>query len=69
MYGDTLQVQKGNVPVDVKARQSIVSAYRSTKLEVLYIDDLVEGMFDLLEGKEQHCEFDGVETMLAADGR
>ncbi len=31
---------------------------RSTELEVLYIDDLVEGMFDLLEGKEQHCEFD-----------
>lgn len=25
---------------------------RSTELEVLYIDDLVEGMFDLLEGKE-----------------
>lgn len=42
---------------------------RSTELEVLYIDDLVEGMFDLLEGKEQHCEFDGVETVLDADGR
>lgn len=28
---------------------------RSTELELLYIDDLVEGMFDLLEGKEQHC--------------
>lgn len=37
---------------------------RSTELEVLYIDDLVEGMFDLLEGKEQHCEFDGVEAVL-----
>ena len=37
---------------------------RNTELEVLYIDDLVEGMFDLLEGKEQHCEFDGVETVL-----
>lgn len=42
---------------------------RSTELEVLYIDDLVEGMFDLLEGKEQHCEFDGVETLLKADGK
>ena len=42
---------------------------RSTELEVLYIDDLVEGMFDLLEGKEQHCEFDGVETVLKADGK
>lgn len=36
---------------------------RSTELELLYIDDLVEGMFDLLEGKEQHCEFDGVEAV------
>ena len=42
---------------------------RSTVLELLYIDDLVEGMFDLLEGKEQHCAFDGVETVLEADGR
>lgn len=42
---------------------------RSTELEVLYIDDLVEGMFDLLEGKEQHCEFDGVDTVLQADGK
>ena len=37
---------------------------RSTELEVLYIDDLVEGMFDLLEGREQHCEFDGVKAVL-----
>ena len=42
---------------------------RSTELELLYIDDLVEGMFDLLEGKEAHCEFDGVETVLKEDGR
>lgn len=42
---------------------------RSTELELLYIDDLVEGMFDLLEGKEQHCEFDGVETILKQNGR
>ena len=41
----------------------------STELELLYIDDLVEGMFDLLEGKEQHCEFDGVETVVREDGR
>lgn len=41
---------------------------RSTELELLYIDDLVEGMFDLLEGKEQHCEFDGVETVLNDKG-
>lgn len=42
---------------------------RSTELELLYIDDLVEGMFDLLEGKEVHCEFDGVDTVLTSDGR
>lgn len=42
---------------------------RSTELEVLYIDDLIEGMFDLLEGKEQHCEFDGVETVADKNGR
>ena len=42
---------------------------RNTELEVLYIDDLVEGMFDLLEGKEKRCEFDGVETVLKEDGR
>ncbi len=42
---------------------------RSTELELLYIDDLVEGMFDLLEGKEQHCEFEGVETVAREDGR
>lgn len=42
---------------------------RSTELELLYIDDLVEGMFDLLEGKEKHCEFDGVDAVLKEDGR
>lgn len=42
---------------------------RSTELELLYIDDLVEGMFDLLEGKEQHCEFQDSETVLRQDGR
>ena len=42
---------------------------RSTELELLYIDDLIEGMFDLLEGKEQHCEFDGVETVITETGR
>lgn len=42
---------------------------RNTELELLYIDDLVEGMFDLLEGKETRCEFSGVETVLKEDGR
>ena len=42
---------------------------RSTELEVLYIDDLIEGMYDLLEGKEKHCEFDGVNAVEKEDGR
>ena len=42
---------------------------RSTELELLYIDDLIEGMFDLLEGKEKHCEYDGVETVPTENGR
>ena len=41
----------------------------SVELELLYIDDLVQGMFDLLEGREQRCEFDGVETVLDPNGR
>ena len=42
---------------------------RTTELEVLYIDDLIEGMYDLLEEKERHCEFNGVETVEKEDGR
>ena len=42
---------------------------RSTELELLYIDDLVEGMYDLLEGKEVHCGFDGVETVIQENGK
>lgn len=53
----------------VANEQEFIVNDRATELELLYIDDLVDGMFDLLEGKEQHCEFDGVETVLRADGR
>ena len=42
---------------------------RSTQLELLYIDDLVDEMVAALKGEEHHCEFDGVETVLRADGR
>ena len=42
---------------------------RATELEVLYIDDLVEGMYDLLEGREQHCEFQGTEAVPCQNGR
>ena len=41
----------------------------STRLELLYIDDLVEEMIAALEGKEHRCEFNGVETILQEDGR
>jgi UDP-2-acetamido-2,6-beta-L-arabino-hexul-4-ose reductase len=39
------------------------------ELELLYIDDLVDEMVLALAGKEHHCEFDGVETVLTAEGR
>lgn len=38
-------------------------------MELLYIDDLVDEMICALQGKEHHCEFDGVETVLTPDGR
>jgi UDP-2-acetamido-2,6-beta-L-arabino-hexul-4-ose reductase len=41
----------------------------SVELELLYIDDLVDEMISALQGKEHHCEFDGVETVLCEDGR
>ena len=42
---------------------------RSTELDLLYIDDLVEGMFDLLEGKEAHCEYDGLNPVACENGK
>lgn len=47
----------------------IVVNDRTTQLELLYIDDLVCEMLDLLENKEHRCEFDGVKTVLKNDGR
>jgi len=41
----------------------------SVELELLYIDDLVDEMIAALEGKEHHCEFEGVETILTEYGR
>ena len=38
-------------------------------MELLYIDDLVEEMLDALEGKEHHCEFDGVDAVGQDGGR
>lgn len=42
---------------------------RSTELELLYIDDLVEEMLAALEGKEHHCNYDGLKPIEATDGR
>ena len=39
------------------------------ELELLYIDDLVEEMIAALQGREHHCEFDGVNTVLTENGR
>lgn len=41
----------------------------SVELEMLFIDDLVEEMFDAIEGKEHHCEFDGVNAVMQDNGR
>ena len=42
---------------------------RNTELELLYIDDLVEEMLDALEGKEHHCEYDGLKPIVCEDGK
>ena len=42
---------------------------RSTELELLYIDDLVDEMIGALKGEEHHCEFEGVETVLCDNGK
>ncbi|MGI6279787.1 MAG: NAD-dependent epimerase/dehydratase family protein [Acutalibacteraceae bacterium] len=41
----------------------------SVELELLFIDDLVEEMFDALENKEHRCEFEGVNTIFCENGR
>ena len=41
----------------------------TVQLELLYIDDLVDEMLGALEGKEHHCEFNGIETVLCDNGK
>lgn len=41
----------------------------AVELELLYIDDLVDEMILAMQGKEHHCEFDGVEAVGRPDGR
>ena len=42
---------------------------RSTQLELLYIDDLVDEMLDALEGKPHRCNYDGLDPVATEDGR
>lgn len=42
---------------------------RNNEVELLYIDDLIEGMFDLLEGKERHCNYNGLNPVADPKGR
>ena len=42
---------------------------RSTELEFVYIDDLVEEMLDALEGKEHRCVFSGLDAVAKENGR
>ncbi len=42
---------------------------RNVELELLYIDDLVDEMLDALEGKEHHCEFEGLKAVENLNGK
>ena len=42
---------------------------RSTQLELLYIDDLIDEMLNALEGKEHRAEYDGLEAVASDSGR
>ena len=41
----------------------------AVQLELLYIDDLIDEMIAALLGREHHCEFDGIDTVLTEKGR
>ena len=41
---------------------------RAVELELLYIDDLMEEMFDALEGKEHHCHYEGLDAIADENG-
>lgn len=42
---------------------------RSTELEMLYIDDLVQEMLDALEGRSHRCDYDGLQPIPSGEGR
>ncbi len=39
------------------------------ELELLYIDDLIQGMLDLLEGKARRCDYDGLTPIERENGK
>ena len=41
----------------------------SVELELLFIDDLMEAMYDALEGKEQRCDYDGLNPVPNENGQ
>lgn len=42
---------------------------KNAELELVYIDDLVKEMLDALEGKEHHCNFEGVDAVADNNGK
>ena len=42
---------------------------RATQLELLYIDDLIDEMLDLLKGKAHRCDYDGLTPVASKNGR
>nr|MCR4660977.1 NAD-dependent epimerase/dehydratase family protein [Clostridia bacterium] len=42
---------------------------RSNQVELLYIDDLLEAMYDCLEDKPTRCEYDGLNPVVNKNGR
>ena len=42
---------------------------RNAQLELLYIDDLIDEMLNCLEGKENRCEYDGLEPIPDINGK
>lgn len=42
---------------------------RNRRLELLYIDDLVQGLLDVLEGRPLRCDYDGLRLVERPDGR
>lgn len=50
-----------NLPIQVNDR--------SIELELLYIDDLVEELFDALEGGEHRCDYEDLDAVAVLDGK